>query len=310
MFQVNREQYPLAVAEAMTIHKSQGSTMNFVTVQLGNRALERSLLYVACSRAKTISGLFLVGKFTPPSPPNQFHTPTLEMKRLREVALLVPRFRHLRSFETNIFQIVSHNVQSIAAHLPVIRSDYIFRASHCFAMQETWAKEGEIYDLSPKQEIVRSSIQRSPSGTGSMIYAESDYNVVASSQYDFSHLHIFVSCCKYQGLFIVNIYKSPRASLTIFKECLEQIDLLYTQDDILCFGDFNEKIDVGSEIVKYMNQQFGMDLLSPIKATTDAGTCIDAVFGRLINFQSNVFVYESFSSYHKPLIIQITCNNQ
>jgi ATP-dependent exoDNAse (exonuclease V) alpha subunit len=58
---VKREQFPVVVAEALTIHKSQGSTYTKAALEvLGKRQISRSLKYVACSRATSASGLFIV----------------------------------------------------------------------------------------------------------------------------------------------------------------------------------------------------------------------------------------------------------
>ncbi|KAK7502157.1 hypothetical protein BaRGS_00006521 [Batillaria attramentaria] len=63
--QILRKQFPLLPAMAVTIHKSQGDTYNQVVVHL-SPGISRSVLYVACSRAKTADGLYLVGQFKPP----------------------------------------------------------------------------------------------------------------------------------------------------------------------------------------------------------------------------------------------------
>lgn len=61
---VLRQQFPITITEALTIHKSQGATYDAVVVHLpSRRALSRFLLYVACSRATTATGLVLVGSF-------------------------------------------------------------------------------------------------------------------------------------------------------------------------------------------------------------------------------------------------------
>ncbi|CAG9807951.1 unnamed protein product [Chironomus riparius] len=106
--QVFREQYPIVPAEAISIHKSQGSTLENVTILLVPR-MSRSLIYVACSRAKTLDGLYLIGKFKSPTPPRDDHPVVLEMKRLRETAQLIPKFQHLKSIPANEIQIVSFN---------------------------------------------------------------------------------------------------------------------------------------------------------------------------------------------------------
>jgi hypothetical protein len=66
--QVIRKQFPLTPAEAITIHKSQGETLQQVAVHLAPR-MTRSCLYVALSRATNIKGLYLVGKYKSPAAP-------------------------------------------------------------------------------------------------------------------------------------------------------------------------------------------------------------------------------------------------
>jgi ATP-dependent exoDNAse (exonuclease V) alpha subunit len=53
------EQFPLTLAWAMTIHKSQGATYDFVNVDLGDGAFAEGQTYVALSRCRTPQGLSL-----------------------------------------------------------------------------------------------------------------------------------------------------------------------------------------------------------------------------------------------------------
>lgn len=55
-----RTQIPLAQAWAMTIHKSQGLTMDQVVVNVSN-VFEEGQVYVALSRAKSLDGLKIIG---------------------------------------------------------------------------------------------------------------------------------------------------------------------------------------------------------------------------------------------------------
>ena len=55
-------QYPLKLAWAITIHKSQGLTFNLVAIDLGRGAFAHGQTYVALSRCTSFDGLFLRSK--------------------------------------------------------------------------------------------------------------------------------------------------------------------------------------------------------------------------------------------------------
>lgn len=169
--QISRQQFPVVVAEGITIHKSQGQSMAAVVVDLKGR-MDRSLLYVAASRATSLNGLFFIGNFKAPNPPPANHSVVAEMGRMRREAVLTTKFQHLRMKPDNIIQIVSSNVQSIRCHLRSIVNDQVFTKSDIILLQETWALSSETFIVPGFKEIVRNPLQGTPKAYGTMIFVK------------------------------------------------------------------------------------------------------------------------------------------
>ena len=56
---IMKTQIPLIHAWAITIHKSQGMTLDYVITDIGNDIFEYGQIYVVLSRVKSLDGLFL-----------------------------------------------------------------------------------------------------------------------------------------------------------------------------------------------------------------------------------------------------------
>jgi ATP-dependent DNA helicase PIF1 len=80
--QLSRTQLPLVTAWAITIHKSQGLTLERVVVELGPKDFAQGLSFVAISCVKTLSGLAIKTAFGLSHLQHPNETPTMQMLRL------------------------------------------------------------------------------------------------------------------------------------------------------------------------------------------------------------------------------------
>jgi nucleoside-triphosphatase THEP1 len=156
-----REQFQIEPAEAVTIHKIQGATLEGVAVDL-SQPLSRSDLYVSMSRVTKLDDLYLYGKKSIVQGKDSVFTldkktikrmlkqhyktdqVQCELRRLRETMAFPDKFVFLKDDETtlnylnNSFKIICHNIDGekdnktnlqtfiggLRANLPYIKSDY------------------------------------------------------------------------------------------------------------------------------------------------------------------------------------------
>lgn len=91
---IDRKQFSLVCAEAITIYKSQGGTYSAVALHT-KKGMERAAVYVACSRATTSNGLYIVSKFVPPLKMSDNENVKIEMDRIKIERPLIPTYLFL-----------------------------------------------------------------------------------------------------------------------------------------------------------------------------------------------------------------------
>ncbi|KAI5715447.1 hypothetical protein M8J77_016076 [Diaphorina citri] len=80
---VHREQFAICLAYAITIHKSQGLSLDNALIDIGSSTFTCGQAYVALSRLKTLSGVHLIN--FDPSKIKALHPAIVEYNRLRSL---------------------------------------------------------------------------------------------------------------------------------------------------------------------------------------------------------------------------------
>ncbi|KAG5671038.1 hypothetical protein PVAND_001256 [Polypedilum vanderplanki] len=244
--------------------------------------------------ARSLNGLYILGAFKPPNEIKPDDNVNAEMNRLRQNPL-VPKYQFLRVVPENVIQIVSHNTQSIRKHITTIVSDQVFSSSHIVTLQENITK----------------SINGRPRAFGTINFCKLNIEPRIVDRFEIekgnSNNHVEISDFKLDNrLTIINVYNNPSSSLELLKETLLEVkDYIDESENILILGDFNHELKLGNQLESLMLGTFGTSLFSPRESTTNARTVIDGVFGRIDDYNVEVFIYESYASHHKPLVIRV-----
>ncbi|XP_054717389.1 uncharacterized protein LOC129226785 [Uloborus diversus] len=307
---VTRNQLPVIVSEAMTIHKSQGATFSEVCVGM-KETMPRALQYVALSRVTKASGLYIVGKYNPPIPPSKNDHVFLELKRLQS-QILEPKFQFLHERgDAYQYQVMYHNVRSLPKYQDVIRSDYCFMSSDLLLFVETRTIVSDHYEFPnfflaahvPNQLEVRKP-------TGICVYVNQRLRsqvrapfVIADYQLGIHVAGITLS----NDWCIAAIYAKPKAKAKNVLKALKSFVATYDDKKIVLLGDFNIEMDPvrGRERGKYfrelMERRCKLQLrTNPKEATTRKNTTIDAIFSSP-DIEMRCGVYDSSYSDHVPL---------
>lgn len=166
---INRKHFPLTLAHALTIHKSQGQTLKKVVLHL-SKGLTRELMYVACSRATSLKGLYIIGKFHAPTEVPKSSYLSTEVRRWHKKPV-IPRFRFLHEDHKSKLQIMYHNVQSLRKHQGLINNDQVFTKSDILIFGETWTKASDNVQLTGFHKICTSDSDELRKPQGVTIYA-------------------------------------------------------------------------------------------------------------------------------------------
>ncbi|XP_070191701.1 uncharacterized protein [Littorina saxatilis] len=312
---VLRKQFPLTACSAITVHKSQGSTLEQVAVSFQGM-VQHHLVYVALSRAKTLGGLHLLD-----FDPNKIRvSPDVktEMERLRKkpIEWCVSDLQQIASIG---FLIGFHNSRSLHKHMEDLRLERNLLRAEMLVIFESWEHkqdEPQHYSL-PEFKV----LDRNPAPTkthrphaGTIVYIRDDSllstsNTATSRSCNHSiEVTVLDASSRIAGLSVVGVYCPPGVKTSALRTELETIlhRVLASHPYVVMGGDFNsDASDRLSKPLKQLCQEFSLRQLIT-EPTTDYGSVLDLIFTNLPESAILGGVLESWYSDHKPCWVSIS----
>ncbi|CAF1454283.1 unnamed protein product [Rotaria sordida] len=305
-FKVERKQFPVVPCEAMTIYKSQGGTYEKVVVNL-KKGMTRSELYVASSRATKAGGLYLVGDFVPPKPPESNDAVAMMFKNMRSERMLKFSLEFPKESQER-FYLMFYNVQSLNKHFLDVKSDKTFLSASIISLVETWTKSSDSLEIEGFKIVQRRDCNDIRKPFGQITYLKNDLNyenILEKCEYSGKN-HIEYCSIKIDDFCIISIYNLPNSSFDVVKRHINEVITVSKRfcENIVVVGDFNIdlKIKTNHKFIDYM-ESFGLTLINKLnKNSTNAKTQIDYCFTNGNGLKSDYF--ESLTSFHKPIWIR------
>ena len=139
MVAVDRSQFPMCPAAALTIHKLQGKTVDAIELDLRSGRPCPALHYVALSRARTEAGNRLAFDLDP-TQIKVCQKVVAEMERMRQSCLMRQQLRLPCHTVKSEFMAVFHNVESLHKYIAFARAFVTYRGADLLIFCETWLK--------------------------------------------------------------------------------------------------------------------------------------------------------------------------
>ena len=254
---IDRVQFAVDVAEAITIDKAQGQTYDKVAFDLnqtnkrGNNTLTRAHLYVALSRVRRLEDLYLFGaKSIVEGKEHQFkdekarrrvalekskkEATYVEMKRMEKDSPFVNLFpfteeSYLNARNRPLISVCVHNVANIRSHIDCVRSDYGMMNADVLVLLETATKTCE------------RSIKEKPNAKG---FRDNYYSEFAIDNYYLLHMGSSKEGWAKNGCAVYISKRLQVRDFKLYRDNSEKGDGVYKETKDMCeIGMFGFKIN-------------------------------------------------------------------
>ncbi|XP_030849505.1 uncharacterized protein LOC105444942 [Strongylocentrotus purpuratus] len=309
--EIKRQQFPLRLSWATTIHKVQGLTVKDIVVSMEGK-FNDGQCYVALSRVPKMSGLHLL-QLTPS-----------KIKASRAVTKELMRMSNEMSFqffhdeiETALkdpcqTQVIAvHNIRSLPAHYDDLKGLPFLDKCTAVCLTETWLQShhtASTYNL-PSYHQLRRDRSNTEKGGGLCMYISSSvrYQTLDSSR-DKPGMEIqsiILHPVNSSPFHLVTVYRNPKSSLVEFSDRFSLLlrSVGATEIPAIIVGDFNLNLlkDQHSMAVQHELQHYGFQQCIT-KPTHVSGSLLDHVYS---NTPCTTWQTASYYSDHDVIWIAV-----
>ena len=304
---VIRCQFPVVIGAAKTIHKSQGSSVDAIVVQMPKRKICH-MHYVALSRVRTLNGLYI--KHLWPEKIAVDMNVINEMNRLRNEAPIKLCYKDPKTVLNSAIKAGFLNARSLHGHFHEARSAIYSLGIDVIAFAESrLCSQDNSINYSVENYVMYRNDQTAHYNTnahpphGLAVYVKADLVSGNVIHHCYSSPHFEASFISMDTVQYVFLYRSPSCSMTQFftklRDLIAEID---TRSPLIIAGDFN----VDAQNNNFNNIIKNIEAITNCKQivneiTTDYDSTIDLAFTNIHMLQSSTI--ESIWSDHKLLFL-------
>ena len=304
-FSTTREQFPLKLAWAVTIHKVQGQTTETAVISM--KGLKAAMAYVALSRVTSISGMYLVDY----DPKKIFCNNDIETHVASMPSCDMSNASPLLNVDHRTHFIVAHqNIQRLTTHIEDLKSNNEIRRAHIICLSETWLDNNTDMDLLSIESFTLETVN-SGSGRGVAMYIQNSVNYTVLPLHANDCDVLAIKTYGATNMIIVVVYKPVRTPLSSFHKDmnditaqLEALDTKYT----VFVGDFNIDLLTKDQTSTCASlKQYYQVISEPTTRCFPKGTLIDHIYikPKPDSSEYSASVLTTYYSYHYPVSVAI-----
>ncbi len=289
-------QFPLVLCYGLTIHKTQGLTVEGIVVNMTKGTFMHGQAYVAFSRVRKVDGLYIIGydrkKVTSSPEVDQ------EMERLRQN--LIPDLPEPVISRGNILLSIGHlNIQGLMSSKDYLTDDPLIQCDVLCLTETRLSPPVPDKKLPFHSNDIIERKDRNKDGGGVLIRARQKTKAVplqlSPSAIEIAGVEIFCP----ERVVVICCYMPPTTDKDVFLAGLTQILEVFQSRSVIVLGDFNENLyeyqlkegdeniemaDEQGKCKKIYNAMVGLGFSQIIhEPTHDSGSQIDHIYVKNIH---------------------------